>query len=96
MGKYSDTGCYDAVMIGAGPAGLAAAITLKRTAPEARVLLLEKMGLATDSAIEESLSTMLKPAAFSLQYIWINMMAGCFVGLVTAAFVKKEKSIFED
>ena len=43
MGKYSDTGCYDAVMIGAGPAGLAAAITLKRTAPDARVLLLEKM-----------------------------------------------------
>ncbi len=60
------------------------------------MLLLEKMGLATDSAVEESLSTMLKPAAFSLQYIWINMMAGCFVGLVTAAFVKKEKSIFED
>lgn len=43
MGKYSDTGCYDAVMVGAGPAGLAAAITLKRTAPDARVLLLEKM-----------------------------------------------------
>ena len=43
MGKYSDTGCYDTVMIGAGPAGSGRSHHPQRTAPDARVLLLEKM-----------------------------------------------------
>lgn len=59
------------------------------------MLLLEKMGFS-DSTIEDNLASILKPAAFSLQYIWVNMLAGCFVGLIISAFVKKEKSIFED
>lgn len=43
MEKYGDAAVYDAVVIGAGPAGMAAAITLKNENPKANVLLLEKM-----------------------------------------------------
>ena len=59
------------------------------------MLTLEKMGLSAADGVEESLEALLQPASFALQYIWVNLLAGCFVGLVTAAFIKKEKSIFE-
>ena len=59
------------------------------------MLTLEKMGLSAADGVEESLEALLQPASFALQYIWVNLLAGCFVGLITAAFIKKEKSIFE-
>ena len=59
------------------------------------MLTLEKMGLSAADGVEESVEALLQPASFALQYIWVNLLAGCFVGLVTAAFIKKEKSIFE-
>ncbi len=60
------------------------------------MLIFEKMGGPVDLGAEETLSALLKPAAFSLQYIWINTLAGVFVGLIMSAFVKKEKSIFDE
>ena len=59
------------------------------------MLTLEKMGLSAADGVEESVEALLQPASFALQYIWVNLLAGCFVGLITAAFIKKEKSIFE-
>lgn len=59
------------------------------------MLMMEKMGLPIDSSVEESMEKLLKPASFALQYIWVNMLAGAFVGLIMSAFVKKEKSIFD-
>jgi len=60
------------------------------------MLLMEKMKFPIDSSFEDSLSSLLKPASFSLQYIWVNMLGGTFVGLIMAAFIKKEKNIFEE
>ena len=60
------------------------------------MLLMEKIGFSIESAVEESMRNLLKPATFSLQYIWVNTLLGVFVGLIMAAFVKKEKNIFEE
>ncbi len=43
----------------------------------------------------DQMKSMLTPINFTLQYIWINMMLGFLVGVVMAAFVKKDKNIFE-
>ena len=42
------------------------------------------------------MESMFKPASFSLIYIWTNLLLGTIVGLIMAAFVKKNKSIFEE
>jgi len=60
------------------------------------MLMMEKIGFPIDSMVEESVRTLLKPATFSLQYIWVNTLLGVFVGLIMAAFIKKQKSIFEE
>ncbi len=51
MEKYGDAAVYDAVVIGAGPAGMAAAITLENENPKANVLLLEKMKEPAKSSV---------------------------------------------
>lgn len=38
---------------------------------------------------------MLTPTSLALQYLWLNTLLGLLVGIVLAAFTKKEKSIFE-
>ena len=43
----------------------------------------------------DQIETMLKPINFLLAYIWSNVFLGTLVGLIMAAFIKKEKSIFE-
>jgi len=42
------------------------------------------------------LETIYKPAPFSLFNIFSSMIVGIFWGLILAAFVKKEKTIFEE
>jgi len=49
----------------------------------------------SDELIEQTKS-MLKPASYTLIYIWSNLLMGLFVGLIMAAFIKKEKSVFEE
>jgi hypothetical protein len=56
--------------------------------------MLETMKLPMNSAEIERTESMFKPLNFSLLYIWSNLLIGTFVGLIMAAFVKKEKSIF--
>lgn len=56
---------------------------------------IEMMKIPVDDAAYENVEKMMKPASFSLQYLWVNVFAGTFVGLIMAAFIKKEKSIFE-
>ena len=46
--------------------------------------------------INDSLEAILSPINYSLQYLWINTMLGALLGVIMAAFTKKEKSIFED
>ncbi len=60
------------------------------------MLMLETMQFPIGDAEIAQIEAMLKPARFSLMYLWVNAFVGMFVGLVMAAFTKKEKSIFED
>jgi len=56
--------------------------------------MLEAMKFPINSVEIERTENMFKPLNFSLLYIWSNMLIGTFVGLIMAAFIKKEKSIF--
>lgn len=38
---------------------------------------------------------MFKPLSFSFVYIWTNVIMGLITGLIMAAFIKKDKNIFE-
>lgn len=49
----------------------------------------------SDESITQ-IEKMMKPATFSLQFIWFNVFIGAITSLILSAFVKKEKSIFED
>jgi len=51
--------------------------------------------LITDESTDQ-MKSMLKPATYTLVYVWVNVFMGAIVGLIMAAFIKKEKSIFEE
>lgn len=53
------------------------------------------LNLPFENASYDQMEKMMKPATFSLQYIWMNVLLGTLIGLVMAPFIKKEKSIFE-
>jgi len=57
---------------------------------------MQMMKYPMNDATIGQMETMLKPVNFSLVYIWVNLLLGIIVGSIMAAFVKKEKSIFED
>jgi hypothetical protein len=48
-----------------------------------------------DTSVEQ-MKGMLKPASFSFIYIWFNLSLGAIVGLIMAAFIKKNKSVSDD
>lgn len=56
---------------------------------------LEAMKFPMNTPEMEQAEKMFKPLNFSLLYIWSNMLLGTIVGLIMAAFIKKEKSPFE-
>ena len=61
------------------------------------LLQLEKLSISEEEInINDSLEAILSPINYSLQYLWINTMLGALLGVIMAAFTKKEKSIFED
>lgn len=53
-----------------------------------------QLSLPEDDAYDY-LENMLTPINFTLQYIWVNAFLGFLVGVVMAAFVKKDKGIFD-
>jgi len=59
------------------------------------MLALESIGYPVDM-IEDTMRTLFKPASFSFLSIFANILVGTLVGLIMSAFVKKEKSIFEE
>ncbi len=60
------------------------------------MLVLEQIQLPLqEDAMYDQLEHVLTPINFIMQYIWINTLLGLLVGLVMAAFVKKDKDIFE-
>lgn len=61
------------------------------------LLQLEKLSISEEKInINDSLEAILSPINYSLQYLWINTILGALLGVIMAAFTKKEKSIFED
>ena len=58
--------------------------------------MMDTLKFPLDNASIEQMQGLMKPASFSLIYIWSNLILGTIVGLIMAAFIKKEKSIFED
>ncbi len=62
---------------------------------EESMKLMEKMNFPMNDASVAQMESILKPATFTLQYIWINVFMGSLVAMVMSGFVKKEKDIFE-
>ena len=61
---------------------------------EESMKMMESMNFPMNDASVEQMESILKPASFTLQYIWINVLMGSIVGLIMSGFVKKDKSIF--
>lgn len=55
----------------------------------------EMLRLPIENATYDQMENMMKPATFSLQYIWMNVLLGTLIGLTMAPFIKKDKNIFE-
>jgi Protein of unknown function (DUF4199) len=60
------------------------------------VKMMEMIKYKLDDEAINQLEGMMKPASYSFVGIWVNLFFGTIVGLIMAAFVKKEKSIFEE
>jgi Protein of unknown function (DUF4199) len=51
--------------------------------------LMEKMKFPMNDASVAQMETIMKPASFTLQYIWVNVFVGTLVALVMSGFVKR-------
>ncbi|MDR3651688.1 MAG: DUF4199 domain-containing protein [Paludibacter sp.] len=58
--------------------------------------LYEKINMRFDDKTYKVFETMYKPAPFAILNIISSLFVGAFWGLILAAFLKKEKSVFED
>jgi len=58
--------------------------------------LLNSMKFPISDALIDQTKSMLKPASYTLVYVWSNVLMGAIVGLIMAAFIKKDKNIFEE
>lgn len=58
--------------------------------------MMEKLKFPVTDDSSSQMESMLKPVNYSFLYIWMNIIMGTLVGLIMAAFVKKEKSIFDE
>ena len=63
---------------------------------EQAMLMLESMSLPIPNESYEIMTTMLTPIFFSITSIFTNMFLGVFTGLIMAAFVNKEKGLFDE
>lgn len=60
------------------------------------LMLYDKMDIPIDESVYDVLEMLLKPAPYALVNLLGKCIVGLFWGLVLAAFLKKEKSIFEE
>ena len=58
--------------------------------------VLNKMKFPVNDEMINQTKSMLKPVNYTFVYIWTNVFFGLIVGLIMAAFIKKEKSILEE
>lgn len=57
---------------------------------------IEMMKLPVSGDAYDQMERIMKPATFSLQFVWMNVFFGAITGLLMAPFIKKDKSIFEN
>lgn len=57
--------------------------------------ILDELNMLSGSQVEEQVRQLLTPLYVSIQYIWMDVILGVLVSLITAAFAKKDKSIFD-
>ena len=57
--------------------------------------ILDELNMLSGELTEEQVRQLLTPLYVTMQYIWMDVIMGVFVSLVTAAFAKKDKSIFD-
>jgi hypothetical protein len=55
----------------------------------------DAMNFPVDDNMISMVETIYKPAPFALMNVFSSAIVGAFWGLILAAFIKKEKSIFE-
>jgi hypothetical protein len=58
--------------------------------------MMRTMKFQITDELTDQMKSMLKPATYTLVYVWSNVLMGAIVGFIMAAFIKKEKSIFEE
>jgi hypothetical protein len=58
------------------------------------LVMMEKMNFPVSDQQVELMESMMKPATYALEVIWLNIFVGMIVGMIMAAFIKKEKDIF--
>ena len=59
------------------------------------LIILDKLNMLSGDYGEEQVRQLYTPLYVTMQSIWSNVFVGVFVSLVTAAFAKKDKSIFD-
>ena len=57
--------------------------------------ILDELNMLSGELTEEQVRQLLTPLYVTMQYIWMDVIMGVLVSLVTAAFAKKDKSIFD-
>lgn len=60
------------------------------------LVMMEKMNFPITDQQIELMQSMMKPATYALEVIWLNLFLGMIIGLIMAAFIKKEKDIFAE
>lgn len=58
--------------------------------------LFESLNMPMDENYYEQLEQQFRPAPYSFQTIWANMLAGLALGLIIGAVVRKKRGLFDD
>jgi hypothetical protein len=58
--------------------------------------IFDRLNLPLDDNYYVELERQMRPVNYSIQTIWMNVLSGAFLGLILAAFVKKQKGIFDE
>lgn len=57
--------------------------------------ILDELNLSSGKEVEDQVRQLFTPLNVAMQYIWMNVFLGLLVSLITAAFAKKAKSMFD-
>lgn len=58
--------------------------------------LFERLKMPMDETYYEELERQFRPAQYSFQTIWINLLSGAILGLIMGGIVRKSRGLFDD